>query len=707
MLNSLKVLPSVCALDCPDACSLKITVDGDRVVHLAGDADHPFTRGFACVKTARYPERQEQSDRLLFPMRRKGEKGKGVFERVSWDTALDAIADRLGGLVSQYGPQSILPYHYSGTMGVIQGDTPKGFFRALGALELDQTICATTGGAAWEFNYGPNKLSTDPEDVVHARTIVLWGINAIRSNSHFAPILKEARKRGARILHIDPYRNETSRFADEHWQIKVGTDAALALAIGNEILRRGWEDKEYLDRFGAGLEEYRAACAAWSLERASEYCDIPLEAIRTLVDEMVHRSPCFIKVGYGMTRNEGGGNALRAITLLPALLGAWKHIGGGAALSTSGAFQLNRHSVTGEHLLRPNVRHVNMNLLASELEHPSSIQGLIVFNSNPAAVAPDSARVRNGLARQDLFTVVLEHFQTDTADFADYVLPATTFLEHADIYTSYGHYYLQYADPVVRPRGECKTNRWIFAELARRLGLTDPSLYWETDKLLEELLDSPNPWLKGITPERLKREKSIKLQFPEPFLPYGEGSNHADRKIRFAPAPQLLEFEEQPNDEFPLRLISPPGSVIVNTTMGNVASILKMAGGEPSVLLHPLDAERFGIRDQSRATITSSTGSIVRRVQVTEDAKQGVLISVGQWWPKLAPDRKSLNDITSERLTDLGGGSSFGNAVVRIEPVSYSASSSSQFDSESSDASPLSSVASESESFSSVELEKS
>lgn len=668
--SKLKVLPSVCALDCPDACALHIQIDGDRVVGLTGDPQHPITQGFACVKTARYPERQEQSDRLLVPMRRVGKKGEGKFEPITWDVALDEIADKLRIILKNYSGQAVLPYNYAGTMGVIQGDTPKTFFRAIGALELDQTICATTGGVAWEANYGPNKISTDPEDLVHAKTIVLWGINVLRSNSHLAPILKVARKRGAKILHIDPYRNETSRFADEHWQIRVGTDAALALAIGREILAQGWEDKNYIQAHAIGLDEYRQACEPWTLERAAEYCDVNLASLKCFVHDYAKSTPSFIKVGYGMTRNEGGGNALRAVTLLPALIGAWQHLGGGAALSTSGAFQLNRHEITGGNRLVSSARHVNMNCLASELLDPNqSVRSLIVYNSNPAAVAPDSARVRQGLCRDDLFTVVLEHFQTDTADYADYLLPATTFLEHADIYTSYGHYYLQYADPVVPARGQAKTNRWIFQQLALRLGLDVPELHWDEDLLIDKLLDSKNPWLQGISRANLTKEKSIKLRLPQPFLPYADGSNFEDKKIRFSPPPQQLQFEEEPCEQFPLRLISPPGAVVVNTTMGNVPSILKIAGGEPTILIHPLDAERYGITDAQPTRITSRYGEICRKAVVTDDAKQGVVISVGQWWPKLSPDKKSLNDLTSERLTDLGGGSTFGNPVVRIAPA--------------------------------------
>ena len=661
------VLPTICALDCPDACSLHITVEGDRVTHLTGDPSHPVTQGFACVKMARYPQRQEQDDRLLLPQRRVGKKGTGRFETISWDTALDEIAERTNSIVKQHGPQSILPYCYGGTMGVIEGSSPFAFFRRLGALELDQTICASTGGTAWEANYGPNKIGTDPEDLIHSKYIVLWGINALRSNSHVAPFLKEARKKGCHLLHIDPYRNETSRFADEHWQIKVGTDAALALAIGNEIFSNNWQDNDYLNEHAIGIEEYKKACCEWSLERASEYCGVSLIALRDMVRRFANGEASFIKVGYGMTRNEGGGNALRAITLLPALIGAWRKKGGGGCLSTSGAFGLNTQRVSGSHLIRPGSRHVNMNLLASELDPKStSIRGLFVYNSNPAAVAPDSSRVRHGLSNDNLFTVVLEHFQTDTADYADYLLPATTFLEHTDVYTAYGHYYLQYSEPVVAARGQAKSNRWVFAELARRLGFEDECLFWTPKQIVEELLASSNPKLAGITAERLMRERSVKLKLPEPFLPFSDGSNFPDRKIRFTPAPKQLDFEVQPNTDYPLRLISPPGPYILNTSMGNVPSVIKMAGGEPQIIIHPTDAAPLGIVDGDQVDVTSCNGSIRRKVIVSEDARPGVAVALGQWWPKLTSDRKSLNDITSERLTDLGGGSTFGNPVVRV-----------------------------------------
>lgn len=639
------------------------------MVHLAGANSHPITRGFACVKMAKYPQRQESRERLLVPQRRVGEKGAGRFKPISWDGALDWIASEISDRVCRYGEQSVMPYSYAGTMGLIERDHPLAFFRALGAAELDWTICAATGGAGWEANYGPDKLSTPPEAVVDSKLIILWGINALRSNSHLVPILKEARNHGARILHIDPYRNETSRFADEHWQIRVGTDAAMALAIGGEILRLGLEDHDYLSLYANDLGDYRQQVAQWPVERAAAFCGINADKICDLAAAIGAVKATFMKVGYGMTRNEGGGNAMRAITLLPALTGAWKHPGGGAALSTSGAFALNRKRYSGAHLVKPGRRHVNQNQLGRALADTANpLSALFVFNSNPAAVAPDSTSVRKGLAREDMFSVVIDHFQTDTADYADILLPATTFVEHPDLYTAYGHYYLQWADAILPPRGQCRSNSWIFKQLARRLGFVDPVFKMSTEGLAAELLDSEHPFLQGISFQRLKAERSIRLNLPTPFHPYESGSQFEHRKIQFSPAPQQVTFQEQPDPQFPLRLISPPGAFVLNTSMGNIPELLRAAGGEPTVLVHPDDAAAVGIVNGARIEISSRYGSIVRKAIVTTDTLCGVVTAVGQWWPKLAPDRRSLNDLTSQELTDLGEGSLFGNTTVRLAP---------------------------------------
>jgi anaerobic selenocysteine-containing dehydrogenase len=664
-----QILPSVCALDCPDTCALRVTLDGDRIVQITGAADHPITQGFACVKTVRYAEHQEHPGRLLYPQRRCGPKGQGKFQRVSWDEALDEIADRLRSVIERAGPRAILPFSYAGTMGLIQRDHPLSFFRALGACELDWTICAASGSAGWEFNYGPLKVGVAPEQIPNAQMIILWGINALRSNSHIAPLIKRARESGARVLHIDPYRNETSRLSDEHWQLNVGTDTALALSIAGEIFRLGLHDEDYLRAFGQGVEEYRAACTAWPIERAAEFCGLPAERISAVAREYAETPVTFLKPGYGLTRNESGGNAMRAISLLPAVTGVWRR-GGGAMLSTSGAFPLNTTRYSGLHLKRPDARHVNQNLLASTLlETPATVEALVVFNSNPAAVAPDSNRVRAGLSRDDLLTVVLEHFQTDTADYADFLLPATTFLEHADLYTAYGHYFLQWAEPILPARGECRPNTWVFEQLAMRLGLNDPTLFWTAEQLARDLLDSPHPWLGGLSFDRLQRERSVRLQMGADWMAYGDGSHFPDRRIRFSPPPEQLAFQERCDESFPLRLISPPGSHFINTSMGNAPSLIRLAGGQPQVLVHPVDADRFGLLDGRPARLVSRYGAIQRLVRVSTDARQGTVVALGLWWPKLAPDGKGLNDLTSERLTDLGGGSTFGNVAVSVAPA--------------------------------------
>lgn len=664
------VTRSVCPLDCPDTCAVQLTIEDGRLVKLEGQKDHPITRGFACVKMAHYPARQHHPDRLHTPLRRVGKKGQGQFAAITWDEALNEIATRLKAILAEFGPESILPYHYAGTMGWVERDYPLCFFRGLGACELDQTICATTGAAGWEANYGPTRVSTPPESVPHARTIILWGINVLRSNSHLTPWLTEARKAGAHILHIDPYRNETSRFADEHWHIKVGTDTAMALSLGNEIFRLGGEDREYLAAHASGVDEYRAACAQWPAERAAELCGIEPGRITALAERVCDRPPLYVKVGYGMTRNEGGGNAMRAVSLLPALVGAWKQIGGGGGLTTSGAFLLNKSRYSGAHLLKPNRRHVNQNQLGRALaDQDQPIKALFVFNSNPMAVSPDTASVTAGLSREDLFTVVLEHFQTDSADYADILLPATTFLEHPDIYSAYGHYYLQWAEPVLQPLGQAKPNSWIFQRLAERLNVQDEVFHWSAEDIARDVLNTDDPLVKGITFEQLQRERSVRLNLPTDYRPYHDGGHHADRKIHFGPAPQQLDFDEQPSSEYPYRLISPPGAFVLNSSMGNIQELLKAAGGEPQVLMHPDDAAQCELADGDYAELCSRQGCITRLVKVTADARQGTVIAVGLWWPKLAPDRKGLNELTSQELTDLGAGSLFGNATVSARRV--------------------------------------
>lgn len=657
-----------CPLDCPDACSLIATIDDahNTLLKIEGDPRHPITQGFACVKTYRYPQRNHHAQRPLFPMRRVGHKGEGKFERVTWQEALDDIAARLKDTLEQHGPEAVLPYHYAGTMGLMQYEHPLTFFRALGATALDTTICATAGSAAWEASYGA-RVGVDPEEVPQARFILLWGINSLHTNSHLTPFLKEARHNGARIVHIDPYENLTSRFADEHIKIRPGTDAALAYGMARAMVRAGLHDAAYLTRMTTGFEAFMQVAETWTPERVEAVTGVSATTVERLALEFARAKASFIRTSYGLTRHPGGASALRAVILLPAITGAWQYRGGGALLSTSGGFPLNRAELAGRKFSN-HVRHVNMSQIGTALttlEPP--IRTLFVFNSNPAVIAPRSDLVQKGLLRQDLFTVVLEQALTETTRYADYVLPATTFLEHPDLYTAYGHYYLSWNEAVMPPQGEARPNTWVFAELGRRLGLTEPTLYWDVETLARSLLDSDHPWLKGITLERLKAEGFVRINKPRDYLPYTQTISTPSGKVQFDPPPQVILTE--PTPDFPLILMTPPAKHFLNTTYGHIERLVQGEGGEPVLLVHPEDAATFGVQDGALMRIRSSHGAVVRRVRVSEAPIRGTVVLEGTWWEQPAPDGKGINWLTGEHLTDLGEGSTFHSNPVRLEAL--------------------------------------
>lgn len=664
-----------CPLDCPDACRLKITVeqgaDGlERMVKVTGDPDHPITKGFACAKTVHYPARANHPERPLYPLRRVGKKtdAEPQFERVTWDEALDDIAARLKALLDTRGPQSILRYHYAGTMGLMEGHHAHTLWRALGTPELEETICASAGTAAWSLGYG-TRYGLPPHDVQHAKLIVLWGINSLSTNSHLTPHMTAARKNGAKIICVDPYRNRTAAYADQHLKIKPGTDAALALGIMRELFLNGWTDNNYIAEATTGIEELREAAQDWTPERTAETTGLSVEEVREFARAIGTTRPTYIRVGYGMTRHEHGGNNLRAVTLLPALTGDWRHKGGGCALSSSGTFKLNRKHLGGAHLVRPGSSSVNMVELANALEPAAGLGALVVYNTNPAVVAPESDRVRAGLQRDDLLVVVLEQAMTETARLADYVLPATTFAEHADLYTSYGHHYLGYNPATLPAPGECRPNTWVFQELGKRLGVTEPTLYWTAEDLMTDLLDTDHPFLKGITPERLKAEGSVPLDLPADFLPFANGAETPSGKVQLSPAPRHREAQAQLNEAFPVRLVTPPAHHFLNSTYGLLDNLNRAEGNEPQVLVHPHDAQQYHLQDSQYATLQSEYGSVQRRVKITDATHPGTAVLEGTWWGLSAPDGKSINTLTAQTLTDLGGGSTFHNTRIRMTPV--------------------------------------
>jgi anaerobic selenocysteine-containing dehydrogenase len=670
---------SVCALDCPDACSLLINVDqtglGSR---LRGNPDHPVTRGFLCGKVSRYLDRQYSPDRLTWPLRRAGPRGEGRFTRISWDEALDEIAERLKSVAAQYGPESILPYSYAGTMGYLNGSgMDRRFFHRLGASRLDRTICSSAGAAGLTEALGV-RYAIEPEQFRHAKLIIAWGANILGTNVHLWPFIVEARRNGARFYTIDPHRNRTGRLADRHYSIHPGTDTALALALMHVIIGEGLEDRDYVERYTLGFDELRDKVAEWTPQKAAEITGIPAEDIVELAREYAATRPAAIRLNYGVQRSERGAMAVRTIALLPALTGAWRDLGGGMQLSTSAAFQLNRAALERPDLqfdspLGREARILNMSLLGQALNSVADprVHAMVIYNSNPAAIAPDLNSVRKGLMREDLFTVVLEQFQTDTADYADILLPSTTFLEHTDLYYAYGHFHLQLARPALPAPGEALPNTEVFRRLAARMGFEEPCFQDSDDDMIRSLLASGHPFLEGITLEALDAEHSIRLKIPDPFLPFAEGGfgtrsgkcEFRAESIGFEPPVESRGGDAALRSKFPLELISPKNDDSMNSTFGNRPD----TDANTAVLtMSPADAASRSIVSGDAVLVFNERGRCVLKAQVADNVGSGVVCAPSVRWPKNSPERNGINVLTSQRLTDMGGGPTFYSCLVQV-----------------------------------------
>ena len=665
-----------------------VTVQDGRAIRVAGDPEHPFTRGFLCTKVNRYVERTYHPDRLLYPMRRVGPKGAGVFERISWDEAIGEIADRLNVIRSSSdGPQSILPYSYAGTMGILQGSSiDRRFFHAIGASMLDRTICSMAGTVGMRMTVGAN-IGADPEGLPESDLVLLWGTNTLTSNPHMWPLVLEARERGASVIAIDPIRTRTAAQCDEWIAIRPGTDAALALGMMHVLLERGLQDDDYIAAHTLGFDELRERVKEYSPERVSEITGIPAETVVSLGERYGRARSAFIRVNYGLQRHGGGGMAVRTIACLPALTGHWRRPGGGVQLSSSANFAFNTPVVQRPDL-SPKVRTINMIRLGEALTTPNGdvggppVRALVVYNSNPAAVAPDRNAVLEGLRREDLFTVVMEHFQTDTADYADILLPATTQLEHWDVHLSYGHHYVSLNRPSIEPLGESLPNSEIFRRLARRMGLDEPSLRDDDLTVIRQALDSPSPNLKGVTLEALLERGWMRLNVPKPYLPFAGGAfltpsgkcefySARMEQMGLDPLPAFTapyEFPENVPDlaaRYPLTLISSPAHQFLNSTFVNIAP-LRRAAREPECLLHPDDAERRGIGVGARVVIHNDRGAFTAVARIEATIRPGVVWAPSIWWGKFAADGANANQTTSQRETDMGRGPVFYDNLVEV-----------------------------------------
>jgi anaerobic selenocysteine-containing dehydrogenase len=648
-------------------------------LRIQGNPLHAPTAGVLCNKVAHYVERTYHASRLLQPMRRVGPKGSGRFEAVTWPEALDDIAARLGAIAAR-DPQAILPYSYCGTMGLVQGEGMAArFFHRLGASLLDRTICASAGAEALTQTLG-GKVGMKVEFFAEARLILIWGSNSIASNLHFWRLAQEAKRNGARLVCIDPRRSETAEKCHEHVQLLPGTDAALALALMHELVVNDWLDHDYIARHTLGWEALRERALRWSPERAAAVCGIPAQQIRDLARDYGTTRPAAIRLNYGMQRVRGGGNAVRAVACLPALTGAWRHRAGGMLLSSSGFFPSDRAYLQRPDLLGNRTpRTINMVTIGDDLLRPASpsfgpaIEAVVVYNSNPLTVAPESAKVVRGFARPDLFTVVLEQFQTDTADYADYLLPATTQLEHWDIHGTYGHTDVMLNRPAIPPVGEALPNSQVFRELAARLGFSDPC-FGESDEAM----------CRGAFGDKVPFDLLLEQGFarlPVPEAPFADG--------QFPTASGRCEFYSErlarqgldglpdhvPNYEsagsssrYPLAMISPPARNFLNSSFVNVES-LRDIEGEPLLEMHAEDAAPRGLADGQVVRVFNDRGEYHCKLRVSSRARPGVVNGLGIWWRKLGLAGTNVNELTSQRLTDLGRAPVFYDCLVEVRPA--------------------------------------
>ena len=736
-----RVVHAACPHDCPDACGVLITVEDGRATKIQGDPEHPVTRGFLCAKVAKYLDRVYSPDRVLYPMRRVKPKGAtslregrtgtpvhagapsdgSAFERISWDEALDEIAQRLRRIAAECGPESILPYSYGGTLGALNSASmDRRFFHRLGASQLERSICSTAGEEGLKSVIGIS-LGTEPEQFAHSRYIIAWGSNIHGNNVHLWPFIEEARHKGAKLVVIDPYHTRTAKLADWYLPINPGTDAALALGLMRVIINENLFDADYVSRYTVGFEELKARAQQYPPEKASHWTGISADDIRKLAREYAAERPSVIRVNYGIQRSEGGGMAMRAVAMLPCLTGSWKEVGGGLQLSLSGSYGLNEEALEMPELMqkalgRP-ARTINMVQLGSVLNSLTGppIQALFVYSSNPAAVCPDHNQVVRGLRRPDLFTVVHEQFFTDTTDYADIVLPATTFFEHKELQTAYGHYYLQVSDQAMDPVGECRSNVELFRALAQRMGFEDECFRETVDSMIDRALESPNARLRGITRGRLEREHFIRLNFEgnehyrraalggrdedvrphvvrdastDPFLPFAEGNfptpsgkaefysetlkrRGLDPVVAFTPPNESRHGSGSKAAGFPLELLARKPDNHLNTSFANLPSVRAMEPWIGDLEMHPIDAKARGVRDGDRIRVFNLRGEIVLKARVDGSSFDGSVrpgvVAARLDWARFSPGGGNINALTSQKLTDLGNAATFYSVCVEVE----------------------------------------
>lgn len=679
------VFPAVCPLDCPDTCGLLLHKEEGKIVKVTGNPDHPITQGAICNKVRNMTERIYHKDRIRYPLKRTGPKGSGQFERISWDEAVSEIASRYRELIAEYGSECILPYSFYGNMGILSVDgMDRRFFNALGASRLDQKICNAAGNAGWKYTMG-FKGGTSPEDTEYADLIIVWGGNLISTNMHQVVIAEKARKRGAKVVVIDVHKNRTAQWADWFIPLYPGTDTALALGVMHVLFRDGWTDEVFLKRYTVGHEELRVHVKSYTPAHVAAITGVPEEDIEKLARMYGEASVSYIAIGNGLQHHDNGGMNVRSIACLPALTGQWLKQGGGA-VKTNGGYGAMDSDYLERPELRPNpeARSINMNRIGEALHmQEQPIKAVFVYCSNPLVVAPDTERVQAGFAREDLFTVVHDLFMTDTAKYADIVLPAASSFETTDLYASYWHHYVQLQEPVIGKIGEAKGNVELFAMLGRAMGLDEEAFMETEEEMIARALNYPeNPYLNGVTLPALKEQRFVKLDMtPQASyldrLPTPSGKielySEAMKAAGLPPLPEYVPLQEgydgnhRPgkDEPYPLMFISPPNHNFLNSTFANVEKHQRLEK-EPQLQIHPQDAAERGIGDGDSVVVYNKRGKLELKAVVTDKMLPGTVISQGLWWEGQGRKQRA-NALTADRLSDMGGGATFFSTAVQVK----------------------------------------
>ncbi len=698
-----------CPQDCPDTCAMLYHVEDGKLAHVVGDPDNPLTNGRLCAKLKDFARHHSNPDRLLYPMRRSGPKGAGTFERISWEAALDEIRERWTQIIAEHGAEAIMPHSYLGNIGCLNGVTSGDrFFNALETSVAEKTYCESGSSTAWVMTVGATG-GLDPESFAYSKCILFWAQNPLSTQTHLWPFAMEARKKGAKIIVIDPVRTRSAKQADIHVALKPGTDGALALGLINVITQENLHDANYVGKYCLGFRELKRRAAKFTPERVAEICGITAEEIRTVAREFAAAKASAIRIGVAVERQAGGGQAIRAITCLPALVGAWKYPGGGAVQMTLWSYPVEWDKMTRGEWIKPGVRVINEldlgKALTGEMALDPPVMSLFVYNSNPLSMAPSQEKVRRGLARDDLFTVVSEHFVTDTARYADILLPATMQAEQLDIMFSWGHFYLMLNQPAIEPPGEAVSNTELFRRLSSTMGLTRPQLYLSDWELVENYIDWDADSMRGITLGYLKEHGWARLWVggsPDIRAPHSEGNfptpsgkcefvasgamegNHVKPVLRSGynyfqdgtaidPVPNYIPPVESPDTNpelakrFPLNIISGKAHAFLNTQYANERPQQERQGPLQEIMINSQDAKHRGIEAGDDIRVFNDRGAFTGVAEVTDDIRKGVVFVCVGYWDSMNKSKTGVNAVTDDRHSDMGQAGAYADVLVEVE----------------------------------------